>query len=180
MLEILAAGAAHAGEEHAEAAAFGVSFLTPGFFVALAMLVVFGIMLKMRVPALIASMLDSRIAEIRKQLDEAAKLRAEAEALKAEYEAKSKQADEDIATIKAAAERQAGEIVEQAKADAAALIERHKAMAEAKIAGAERSAIAEIRAQAATAATTAARELIAKQHDANADKALVDQAIAGI
>jgi len=180
VLEILAAGAAHAGEEHAEAAAFGVSFLTPGFFVALAMLVVFGIMLKMRVPALIASMLDARIAEIRKQLDEAAKLRAEAEALKAEYEAKSKQADEDIATIKAAAERQAGEIVEQAKVDAASLIERHKAMAEAKIAGAERSAIAEIRAQAATAATTAARELIAKQHDANADKALVDQAIAGI
>ena len=62
MLDLLAAGAAHAGEEHVEAAAFGVSFLTPGFFVALAMLVVFGIMLKARVPAMIAGMLDARIA----------------------------------------------------------------------------------------------------------------------
>jgi F-type H+-transporting ATPase subunit b len=180
VLDLLAAGTAHAGEEHAEAAAFGVAFLTPGFFVALAMLVVFGIMLKARVPALIAGMLDARIAEIRKQLAEAAKLRAEAEALKAEYEAKAKEADADIATLKAAAERQAGEILEQAKADASALIERHKAMAEAKIAGAERSAIADIRAKAATAATAAARELIAEQHDAGADKALVDRAIAEI
>ena len=53
-------------------------------------------------------------------------------------------------------------------------------MAEAKIAGAERSAVAEIRAQAATAATAAARELIAQAHDASADKALVDREIAGI
>ena len=45
MLELLTAAAAHGGEEHAEAAAFGVSALTPGFFVALSMLVVFAIML---------------------------------------------------------------------------------------------------------------------------------------
>jgi F-type H+-transporting ATPase subunit b len=175
-----AAEAAHAGEEHVEAAAFGVSFLTPGFFVALAMLVVFGIMLKARVPALIAGMLDARIGEIRKQLDEAARLRAEAEALKAEYEKKAKEADAEIATFMAAAERQAGEIVDKAKADAAALIERHKKMAEAKIVGAERAAVAEIREKAATAATAAARELIAAKHDSGADKALVDKAIAGI
>ena len=182
MLEILAvaAEAAHGAEEHAEAAAFGIGVLTPGFFVALAMLVVFAIMLKARVPALIAGMLDTRIAEIRKQLDEAARLRAEAEALKAEYEKKAAEADAEIATFMAAAERQAGEIVDKAKADAAALIDRHKAMAAAKIAGAERTAIAEIREKAATAATDAARHLITERHDASADKALVDNAIAGI
>jgi len=53
-------------------------------------------------------------------------------------------------------------------------------MAEAKIAGAERTALAEIRARAATAATDAAHQLIAERHDASADKPLVDQAIAGI
>jgi len=53
-------------------------------------------------------------------------------------------------------------------------------MAAAKIAGAERTAIAEIREKAATAATDAARQLITERHDASADKALVDNAIAGI
>jgi F-type H+-transporting ATPase subunit b len=174
------AAAAHAGEEHAEAAAFGLSFLTPAFFVALAMLVVFAIMLKARVPALIAGALDAKIAGIRKQLDEAAKLRAEAEALKAEYEKKARDADAEIATLKASAERQAGEIVAKAQSDAEALIARHQAMSAAKIAGAERTAVEEIRATAARAAAAAAETIIADRHDADADKRLVDQAIAGI
>ncbi|HEY6816413.1 MAG TPA: F0F1 ATP synthase subunit B, partial [Croceibacterium sp.] len=102
MLEYLAAAAGETGahtevaggaEHHAEAAAFGVSLLTPGFFVALAMLVVFAIMLKARVPALIAGALDARITAIRTQLDEAARLRAEAEALRDEYAKKASQAD---------------------------------------------------------------------------------------
>lgn len=180
MLEILAAAAHGAEAEHVEAAAFGVSALTPGFFVALAMLVVFGIMLYARVPALVAKMLDDKIAGIRSQLDEAARLRSEAAALKAEYEVKAREADAEIALLKTGAERQAAEIVEKAKADAAALIERHQAMSEAKIAGAERAAIAEIRERAATAASVAAEKLIVESHDAKADKALVDGAIAGI
>jgi len=171
------AAAGHGAVEHAEPSAFGIE---PGGWVALAMLVVFGIMLWARVPALIARMLDARIAGIKSQLDEAAKLRAEAEALKNQYEAKAKQADAEIGTLKAAAERQAGEIVAKAKADAESLIARHKAMSEAKIAGAERAAVEEIRAAAATAATAAAERLIAEGHDVSADKALVDQAIAGI
>ena len=176
MLELLAV-AAHEGAEHAEATAFG---LQPGGFVALSMLVVIAIMLYARVPALIAKALDTRIAGIRAQLDEAAKLRAEAEALKATYEKKARDADAEIATLKAAAERQAGEIVAKAKRDAESLIARHKTMSEAKIAGAERAAIDEIRAAAATAATAAAETLIAQRHDAGADKPLVDREIAGI
>ena len=57
-----------AHDEHAEPTAFGVALFTPAFFIALAMLVVFAIMLRARVPALIAKGLDSRIADIRKQL----------------------------------------------------------------------------------------------------------------
>ena len=181
MLDLLAAGA-HAveAEHHVEPAAFGIGFMTPGFFVALAMLVVFAIMLKARVPALIASALDTRIAGIKDQLDTAARLRAEAEALKAEYEAKARAADADIAALKAGAERQAAEIVAKAQSDAAKLVERHQAMAEAKIGAAERAAIAEIRQTAATAASAAAETLIAGKITGDVDKRLVDQAIAGI
>ena len=183
MLEYLAAATAeHApeAEHHAEAAAFGISFLTPGFFVALAMLVVFAIMLKARVPALIAKALDARIVAIRTQLDEAARLRAEAEALRDEYAQKTSKADEEIAALKASAEHQASEIVEKAKRDSAALIERRKAMAEAKIVAAERAAVDEVRAAVAKAAAAAAGTLIAAQHDAEADGKLADQIIAGL
>jgi len=187
MLEFLAVAAAdhgseaaHAAGEHAEAAAFGISLLTPGFFVALAMLVVFGIMLKARVPALIAKTLDDRIAGIRAQLDEAARLRAEAEALRDEYAKKAKEAAAEIVAMKEAAEHQAAEIVDKAKRDSAALIARRQAMAEEKIAAAERSAIDEVRARAAEAATAAARGLIADAHDSKADRKLVDQAISGL
>lgn len=176
MVDILAI-AAHGAEEHAEATAFGIA---PGGYVALAMLVVFGIMLYAKVPALVARMLDGQIAIIRAQLDDAARLRSEAAALKAEYEAKAREADAEIASLKAGAERQAAEIVAKAKTDAAALIERHQAMSEAKIAGAERAAVAEIRERAASAASTAAETLIVGSHNATADKALVDGAIAGI
>ena len=177
MLDLLAAAAHGAAEEHVEATAFGIA---PGGYVALAMLVVFGIMLYAKVPALVAKMLDAKIAGIREQLDDAARLRSDAAALKAEYEAKAREADAEIVALKAGAERQAAEIVAKAKTDAAALIERHQAMSEAKIAGAERAAIAEIRELAANAASAAAQTLIVGSHDAKADKVLVDGAIAGI
>ena len=186
MLEYLAAAAAahteaaEGGEHHAEAFVGGIPQLTPGFFVALAMVVVIGIMLKARVPALIAKALDSKIADIRQQLDEAAKLRAEAEALRDEYVKKAKEAAAEIVAMKDAAEHQAAEIVEKAKRDSVALIARRQAMAEEKIAAAERAAIEDVRAAAASAATAAAGQLIAENHGAEADRELVDQTIAQI
>ncbi len=167
-----------AGEEHhEEPTAFGIA---PGGYVALAMLVVFAIMLWKRVPALIAKALDAKIAGIREQLDTAAKLREEAAALKAQYEKKAAEADTEIAELKAAAEKQAADIVAKAKDDATQLIARHKALSADKIAAAERAAVEELRAKAASAAAAAARELIAEKHDAAADKKLVDQAISGL
>jgi F-type H+-transporting ATPase subunit b len=50
-------------------------------------------------------------------------------------------------------------------------------MAEDKIGAAERAAIAEVRAKAATAAAAAAELLIRQRHDADADKAMVDRTI---
>ena len=176
-LTILAA-AAQAAAEHAEEPT--ALLLGPGGWVAAAMLAVFALMLYMKVPAIVAGMLDKQIADIRSQLGDAAKLRAEAEALKGEYEKKLRDAARDAEALKAAAEAEAKLIVAKAKSDAEALIERRGKSAEDKIAAAERNAIAELRAKAAEAAAQAARGLIAEGHDAKADKALVDQAIAGI
>ena len=149
-------------------------------WVAIAALIVIGLMLWKKVPAAIGRMLDTRIDAIKSQLDEAAKLRAEAEALRAEYEAKAQAAQADAATMRAHAHQEAIEIVAKAKADAEALMDRRARMAEDKIATAERSAIAEVRARAADAAAKAAGLLIAEHHDGNADRAMTDRAIAGI
>ena len=172
MLDFLAA----AGEA-AEPTAWGMG---AGSFVALAMIVVFLIMLWAGVPRIVAGILDQRIDAIRKQLDEAKSLRAEAEKLRDEYARKAREADAEVALLRQSAERQADEIVEKAKADAAALIERHKVISAGKIATAERAAVEELRAKVATAAAAAARELIADKHGEAADRKLADQIIGNI
>lgn len=163
--------------EGAEASALG---LNATGWVAVGMLIVFGIMLWAKVPKIIGGMLDKQIAEIKKTLDEAANLRKEAEALKAEYEAKTAGAQAEAEALMENAEKEAATLVKQAEVDTKALVARRKKMAEEKIGAAERSAIAEVRAKAATAATQAAQALIAARHDAAADKALIDKAIGDI
>jgi F-type H+-transporting ATPase subunit b len=169
--EVHGGAAAH----HEEPTAFG---LTPPMWIALAMVMVFAILLWKRVPALIGKALDKKIAGIREQLDEAATLRAEAEALKAEYEARSAQAGAEAATMLERARAEADSIVSKAEADAAALVERRTRMAEDKIAAAERAALDEVRAKAARAAAAAAETLIREKLDGQADKAMIDATIA--
>ena len=163
--------------EAAEPTVFG---LNPGGWVALAMLAVFAILIWKKVPGAIGKALDSKIALIRDQLAEAESLRKEAEALKAEYEAKASSADKDRAVLLERARHEAEEIVAKAKVDAESLIERRTRMAEDKIAAEERSAVDQLRATAADAATKAAARLIAERHDAASDAKLVDQAITDI
>jgi F-type H+-transporting ATPase subunit b len=175
MAEVAGVHAATPGEHGPEPKAFG---LDAPAWVALAMIAVIAIIVWKRVPAAIGRALDKKIALIRGQLDEASRLRAEAEALRSEYEAKAAAADAERATMLDRARHEAAAIVAQAEADSAALIERRKRMAEDRIGAAERAAVADVRARAATAATAAAETLIREAHDAGADKAMVDKSIA--
>lgn len=160
--------------EAAEPTAF---WLNPGGWVALAVLIVFALLIWKKVPGAIGRALDSKIELIRDQLAEAESLRREAEALKAEYEAKAASVDKDREALLERAKHEADEIVAKAKTDAEALIERRTRMAKDKIAAEERAAIEQIRATAADAATKAAAKIIADRHDAASDAKLVDQAI---
>lgn len=177
LLVLAAEAAEHGAAAHAAPEAFG---LGPVTWVALAMTVLILVAIWKKVPAMITGGLDSSIAEIRKQLDEAKALRAEAEALRQEYADKIASAEQDAAAMLEHAKSEADAIVAKAEADTKALIKRREKMAEDKIAAAERGAIAELRAKAANAAASAARQLIAANHNAKADKSLVDEAIGGI
>lgn len=176
--EALQPSVAHGEEiQHPEPMLFG---MPPSAIVALAMTVFIAILLWKKIPKAIAGGLDNRIDMIRGQLDEARALRTEAEALRAQYAAKIAGAERDAAAMLDHARAEAGGIIAKAEADTTAMIGRREKMAQDKIAAAERGAIDELRARAATAATEAARSLIARNHGAEADKALIDAAIADI
>jgi len=171
---LLAAVAAAPASEAVEPTFLG---LNPGGMVALAVLVVFVLLIWKRVPAAVGRALDSKIALIRDQLAEAESLRSEAEALKAEYETKAASAEKDREALLDRARHEAQEIVAKAKSDSEALIERRTRMAEDKIAAEERAAVDQLRAAAADAAAKAAAKIIAERHDASTDARIVDQAI---
>ncbi|OYY89350.1 MAG: hypothetical protein B7Y45_12745 [Sphingomonas sp. 28-66-16] len=133
-----------------------------------------------KAPQKITEALDARIANTRRQLDEAKSIRAEAEALLADARRRTAASAGDAAAIIAQAEAEAKLLVAKAESDASDLMARRARMAEDKIAAAERGAIAEVRARAADAATRAAASIIADKHGADADKPLVDRTIAGL
>jgi F-type H+-transporting ATPase subunit b len=133
-----------------------------------------------KAPRKILDALDARIVEARKELDRAYAIRQEAEALLAEAHKRNAASAGDAAAIVAQAETEAAALVAKAEADAADLVKRRTKMAQDKIAAAERSAVAEVRAKAAEAAAKAATSLIAESHGASADKALVDGTISGL
>ncbi|MHA6721399.1 F0F1 ATP synthase subunit B family protein [Sphingomonas sp. RS2018] len=165
------------GAAHADPSVFG---LDATVWVSLAMIGFLAILIVKKVPTLIAAGLDRQIAAIRQRLEEAKQLRAEAEALRDEYARKLGDIEAQTREIVAHAEDEAKALVAKAEVDAAELVRRRGKMAEDKIAAAERTALAEVRAKAADAATRAAASLIAARHDAGIDRPLVDRTIAGI
>ncbi len=170
------AGAA-SGAEDAVPSALGFDAT---MLVALAMLIVIGIGIWKKVPAMIAGILDKQIADIQAQLDAATNLRAEAEAIKAEYQAKAKQAALDAESMKANAVEEAKQIIATAKMDAANMVVRRTKMAEDKISAAEAAAIADVRAVAAATAASAAAHVIVTSANAKTDAELIDASIASL
>jgi len=175
MFELLSEAAGEA--VHAEPTLVGLEAYQ---IVSIAMLVLIAVMVWKKVPGVITGGLDAKIAEIRKALDEAKTLRAEAEALRAEYAAKIAGAEKDAEAMLAGAREEAGAILAKAEADSEVMVARRQKMAEDKIAAAERAAIAEVKAHAVAAATAASKALIAKAHDGTADKKLADEVIASL
>jgi len=105
--------------------------------------------------------LDARQARIRSELDEASKLRQEAQALLAEFERKGHEAENEAAAIIAGAKAEAERLAAEAKTKAEEFVTRRTKMAEAKIAQAESQALADVRSAAAEAAVTAAEKILA-------------------
>jgi F-type H+-transporting ATPase subunit b len=137
----------------------------PDFWVGIGTLIFLGILLWKKVPALITAALDARAAAIAKELEEAKRLRSEAEELLLEYKKKRLAAESEAAAILAEAKAEAERYATESRAAIAAQIERRGRQAEEKITQAEAQAVAEMRALAADRAIAAAERLLAARLD---------------
>jgi F-type H+-transporting ATPase subunit b len=151
--------------------------LEPEFWVAVGFVVMIGIFLYVGAPAMVTRVLDDRARAIEAELAEAARLRAEAEALLADYKRKSANAEAEAAAIVTEARVDAERLAAEMRAALATQIERRGHQAQEKIAQAEAAAMAEIRALAADAAAGAAERIIAARMDPKRASALVEQSI---
>lgn len=132
----------------------------PLFWVLVAFLAFAALILYYRVPAAVGKMLDDRADAIRKELDEARKLREDAQSLLADYQRKAREADAEAQTIIEQAKREAELLAVDARKALAESLERRSKIAEEKIARAEAQALSEVRATAVETALAAARELL--------------------
>ncbi len=136
------------------------------FWATVAFFIFFAIVLYLKVPGMISKSLDERAERIRGELEDARKLREEAQQLLAEYQRKRKDAEKEAAEIVEIAKREAGLLAEEAHAKTEEYVARRTALAELKIGQAERDAINEVRSNAVDLAVEAARQLLAGKVDA--------------
>jgi len=146
-------------------------WVAASFFLFLALLFYFGVHKKL------ATVLDSRAERIAKELDEAKRLREEADKVLADYRRKQDDAVKETEAIVAQAAKEAEILTAETRRSMQEHFERRMKLAEDKIARAEADALRDVRAAAADAAVAAAEIVIAaKITPAEADK-LVKQGI---
>ena len=133
------------------------------FFVLVSLVLFFALLIWKGVQKAIASGLDDRAEQIRTDLDEARRLREEAQTLLASYHRKQAEAEKLAQDIVAQACHDAEVMASDARAALAQKLERRTQMAEEKIANAEAQAMIDVRARAAEVATHAAETLLRSQ-----------------
>lgn len=154
-------------------------WLTGTFWVTMAVLV-FLLLFGGKIVVPVNNMLDNRAATIRAALDEAAKLKAEAEAMLADAKRRQEQAIADAEAILATAHAEATRMAEELAKEAEATARRRKQMAQERIAAAEKAALHEVSNVAVDVATAAVAQLLRNGFAADKHDGMVDHAIAGV
>lgn len=147
------------------------------FWVAVAFIAFLLILAYYKVPALLAKALDDRAAGIRKELDEARRLREEAQTLLADYQRKHRNAGREAEAIVEQARREAEAFAAETRKSLAETVERRRKQAEEKIARAEAQAMEDVRAAAVDMAIAAAEKILREKTAGAGGAALVDESI---
>ncbi len=136
------------------------------FWATVGLVIFLGLLVYLKVPGVVGKSLDDRADKIRDELEQARRLREEAQQLLAEYQSKRKEAEKEAGDIVASAKHEAELIVREAKQKTEEYVARRTALAEQKIGQAERDAVNEVRSNAVDIAVAAARKLLADNVDA--------------
>jgi F-type H+-transporting ATPase subunit b len=147
------------------------------FFALVAFVIFIALIFFLGVPDQINGALDQRKVAIQRELDDAKRLRREAEELKAEYERRRVAAQIEAKAIVEAAKAQAQRVAEETRAAVQAEIARRTKQAEESIARAEQQATAEVRSAAVEAAITAAEKTLRSGLNADAQARLVNEGV---
>ena len=154
-----------------------MAFLDATFFVGLAFFAFIGVLIYYKVPGMLTKGLDERAERIRNELDEARKLREEAQSLLATYERKQRDAMQEAEEMLAHAAVEAKREHEAALARLEEAIARREQAALEKIAMAEAQAEKEVREAAVDVSVAAAAKLIGERLEGARAGELVDEAI---
>jgi F-type H+-transporting ATPase subunit b len=158
----------------------GGSMLTdPKFWVAVSFVIFLALAWKPLIGRMLAA-LDARSARIKAEIDEAARLRAEAETMLKRADEARVAAEAEAATLLAHAREEAARVTEAARVNLDVALKRREKMALDRIAAAEADAANAVRAAAADVAIAAARNLIASGLTQDGHASLVDAAIADL
>jgi F-type H+-transporting ATPase subunit b len=147
------------------------------FWVLVAFVIFFAVLLYFGVQKSIVGALDKRSARIRSELEEASRLKEEARALLEEYKQKTANAEKEAAAIIESAKEDAERLAAEAHAKLEDFVARRTQMAETKIAQAEAQALAEVRSIAAEAAVGAAEKVLAHTTKGSLAEQLVSRGI---
>jgi F-type H+-transporting ATPase subunit b len=130
-----------------------------------------------KIPDKVAKALDDRADRIKIELEEAHRLREEAQLILADYQRKRRDAEKEAEDIIAMARREAQFYAEESRKALKESLERRVRLAEEKIARAEEQAIQEIRSRSVDVAVAAAESIIARELQGNSGTDLVTKGI---
>ena len=149
----------------------------PDFWVLISFILFLGILVYYGVPGLIGKALDKRAAAIRTELDEARRLRDEAQELLADYQRKAREAEDEAKSIIEQARREAEILAAETRKQLTEQVERRTKAAEEKIARAEAQAVSDVRAAAVDLAVAASERILKTKISGDAAASLTDAAI---
>jgi len=150
---------------------------SPEAWVALAFICFLGVLVYLGAHRKVVDQLDRHHARIKGELQEAVRLREDAQALLNEFRRKAVAAEGEAEAIIAGAKIEAERIAAEAKLYVEDLVARRIRITEAKIAQAETQALADVRAAAADAAVAAAEKILRSSRLNDAKSSLLSSSI---
>lgn len=149
----------------------------PETWVALAFLCFVGLLGYLGFHSRLIEALDQRQGRIKRELEEARRLKQEAQTLLADFERRGRDAEREAEAIIANAKAEAERLAAEAKGKMEDFVARRAKMAEAKIAQVEAQALADVRAAAAEAAVAAAAKILSTAAKGHVGESLLAEGI---